>query len=81
MLCPRDGRSEIERKKKKELKKDKVGREGRKKEKERGKERRREGREKKRRGVGRNAVPMREIAGMACLFREPRGPSHRVEEE
>ena len=33
---------------------------------------------KKRRGeeVGRNTVPMRESAGMACLFGEPRGPSH-----
>ena len=26
--------------------------------------------------MGRNAVPMREIAGMACLFGEPRRPSH-----
>ena len=35
-----------------------------------------EGRKKKKERVGRNAVPMREIARMACLFAEPRGPSH-----
>ena len=36
------------------------------------------GEEEKKRGEGvrRNTVPMRESAMMACLFGEPRGPSH-----